>query len=165
MNFNNIYILVVIKEIVEKYNLKIISDIVKVGNKFNVIIILEFLNREDGLLGLINKYNFNFNNIVGIDGILRYLVLINNESDVIDVFLIDGLLKKYNLIVLKDDKNFFLLYYVIFVVCFEVLEKYLEIKLLVEEVGNLIINDVMIELNYDVDELKKDFKDVVIEFL
>ncbi|OOM13741.1 glycine betaine ABC transporter substrate-binding protein [Clostridium saccharobutylicum] len=165
MNFNNTYTLAVTKETAEKYNLKTISDIAKVGNKLNATTTLEFLNREDGLLGLTNKYNFNFNNTVGIDGTPRYSALINNESDVIDAFSTDGLLKKYNLTVLKDDKNFFPPYYAIPVVRSEVLEKYPEIKPLVEEVGSLITNDVMIELNYDVDELKKDPKDVAIEFL
>lgn len=165
MNFNNTYTLAVTKETAKKYNLKTISDLDKIGNKLTATTTLEFLNREDGLIGLAKKYNFNFKDTVGIDGTPRYSALMNNESDVIDAFSTDGLLKKYDLTVLEDDKNFFPPYYAIPVMRSEVLEEYPEIKPLVEEVGNLINNDVMIELNYEVDELKKDPKDVAIEFL
>jgi osmoprotectant transport system permease protein len=89
----------------------------------------------------------------------------NKESDVIDAFSTDGLLKKYDLSVLKDDKNFFPPYYAVPVVRAETLKKYPEIQPLVEEVGDLLNNDVMSELNYEVDELKKDPKDVAVEFL
>lgn len=165
MNFNNTYTLAVTKETAEKYNLKTISDLAKVGNELTATTTLEFLNREDGLIGLSKKYNFNFEDKVGIDGSPRYAALINKESDVIDAFSTDGLLKKYDLTVLKDDKHFFPPYYAIPVIRSEALKKYPEIAPLVEEVGELINDDVMIELNYEVDELKKDPKDVALEFL
>ncbi|AWK52104.1 ABC transporter permease [Clostridium beijerinckii] len=165
MNFNNTYTLAVTKETAEKYNLKTISDVAKVSNGLTATTTLEFLNREDGLIGLSKKYNLNFKDKIGIDGTPRYSALMNKESDIIDAFSTDGLLKKYDLTVLKDDKHFFPPYYAIPIVRSEILEKYPEIKPLVEEVGDLINDDVMSELNYEVDELKKDPKDVAIEFL
>ncbi|MFT8344255.1 MAG: glycine betaine ABC transporter substrate-binding protein [Clostridium beijerinckii] len=165
MGFNNTYTLAVTKETAKKYNLKTISDLSKVSNDITATTTLEFLNREDGLVGLSKKYNLNFKNTVGIDGSPRYAALMNKESDVIDAFSTDGLLKKYDLSVLKDDKNFFPPYYAVPVVRAEILKKYPEIQPLVEEVGDLLNNDVMGELNYEVDELKKDPKDVAVEFL
>lgn len=165
MGFNNTYTLAVTKETAKKYNLKTISDLSKVSNDITATTTLEFLNREDGLVGLAKKYNLNFKNTVGIDGSPRYAALMNKESDVIDAFSTDGLLKKYDLSVLKDDKNFFPPYYAVPVVRAETLKKYPEIQPLVEEVGDLLNNDVMGELNYEVDELKKDPKDVAVEFL
>lgn len=47
----------------------------------------------------------NFKNISAVDGGLRYTALNNNNSDIIDAFSTDGLLKAFNLKVLKDDKN------------------------------------------------------------
>ncbi|NRY63891.1 glycine betaine ABC transporter substrate-binding protein [Clostridium beijerinckii] len=165
MGFNNTYTLAVTKETAKKYNLKTISDLSKVSSDITATTTLEFLNREDGLVGLAKKYNLNFKNTVGIDGSPRYAALMNKESDVIDAFSTDGLLKKYDLSVLKDDKNFFPPYYAVPVVRAETLKKYPEIQPLVEEVGDLLNNDVMGELNYEVDELKKDPKDVAVEFL
>ncbi|WP_271813557.1 glycine betaine ABC transporter substrate-binding protein [Clostridium beijerinckii] len=165
MGFNNTYTLAVTKETAKKYNLKTISDLSKVSSDITATTTLEFLNREDGLVGLAKKYNLNFKNTVGIDGSPRYAALMNKESDVIDAFSTDGLLKKYDLSVLKDDKNFFPPYYAVPVVRAETLKKYPEIQPLVEEIGDLLNNDVMGELNYEVDELKKDPKDVAVEFL
>ncbi|GEP67081.1 glycine betaine/L-proline ABC transporter permease/substrate-binding protein [Clostridium beijerinckii] len=165
MGFNNTYTLAVTKETAKKYNLKTISDLFKVSNDITATTTLEFLNREDGLVGLSKKYNLNFKNTVGIDGSPRYAALMNKESDVIDAFSTDGLLKKYDLSVLKDDKNFFPPYYAVPVVRAETLKKYPEIQPLVEGVGDLLNNDVMSELNYEVDELKKDPKDVAVDFL
>lgn len=165
MNFNNTYTLAVTKETAQKYNLKTISDLAKVADKLTTTTTLEFLNREDGMIGLSKKYNLNFKDNVGIDGSPRYAALMNNESDVVDAFSTDGLLKKYDLTVLKDDKEFFPPYYAIPIMRSEVLEKYPEIKPLVEEVGDLINDNAMSELNYEVDELKKDPKDVAVEFL
>ncbi|WP_297427551.1 glycine betaine ABC transporter substrate-binding protein [Clostridium sp.] len=165
MGFNNTYTLAVTKETAKKYNLKTISDLAKVSNDLTATTTLEFLNREDGLVGLAKKYNFKFKDTVGIDGSPRYAALMNKESDVIDAFSTDGLLKKYDLNVLKDDKNFFPPYYAIPIIRAETLKKYPEIKPLVEEVGDLLNDEVMTGLNYEVDELKKDPKDVAIEFL
>lgn len=165
MGFNNTYTLAVTKETAEKYNLKTISDLAKVSNNLTATTTLEFLNREDGLVGLAKKYNFKFKDTVGIDGSPRYAALMNKESDVIDAFSTDGLLKKYDLSVLKDDKNFFPPYYAIPVIRAETLKKYPEIQPLVEEVGDLLNDEVMTVLNYEVDELKKDPKDVAVEFL
>ena len=41
-----------------------------------------------------------------MDGAPRYTALINDEVDVIDAFATDGLLKKFELSVLEDDKSF-----------------------------------------------------------
>lgn len=50
----------------------------------------------------------HFKDVILIDGSPRYTALINNESNVVD-----GLLKKFNLVVLEDDKNAFPTYYAI----------------------------------------------------
>ncbi|OOM73438.1 carnitine transport binding protein OpuCC precursor [Clostridium puniceum] len=165
MRFNNTYTLAVKKETAKKYNLELISDLAKVANQFTATTSLEFLNRQDGLIGLAEKYEFKFKDTIGIDGSPKYTALMNDESDVVDAFSTDGLLKKYDLKVLKDDKQFFPPYYAIPLVRSEVIEEYPEIVPIIEEVGELITDDVMSELNYQVDELRKEPKDVAIEFL
>lgn len=165
MGFNNTYALAVKRETAQKYNLDSISDMAKVGDKLIATTSLEFLNREDGVIGLKKKYNFNFKQEIGIDGTPKYTALINNESDVVDAFLTDGLLKKYDLKVLKDDKNFFPPYYAVPVVRSEVLDKHPEIVPIIENIAPLITNEVMSEMNYKVDELREDPNDVAKEFL
>lgn len=71
---------------------------------------IEFLNRYDGLKGMIEHYGLNFENTQGIEGSNRYVALVNNETDLTNAYTTDGLLKKFNLVSLEDDKNFFLPY-------------------------------------------------------
>ncbi|GAA0078393.1 glycine betaine ABC transporter substrate-binding protein [Clostridium sp. CTA-5] len=165
MGFNNTYALAVKKETAQKYNLDSITDIAKVGDKLIATTSLEFLNREDGVIGLKKKYNFNFKQEIGIDGTPKYTALMNNESDVVDAFLTDGLLKKYDLKILKDDRNFFPPYYAVPIVRSEVLDKHPEILPIIENIAPLITNEVMSEMNYKVDELREDPNDVAKEFL
>ncbi len=74
-------------------------------------------------------------------------------------------MKKFGLKTLEDDKNFFPPYYAIPVIRAEVLEKYPEITGIMEELGPFLTNEVMIELNYKVDELQQTPAAVAHDFL
>lgn len=165
MNFNNTYTLAVTPETAKKYNLKTISDLAKIGGRLRSGTTLEFLNRKDGLPGLLEKYDFKFKKSIGLDGSPRYVALMNGESDVVDAYATDGLLKKFNLVTLKDDKNFFPPYYAMPIVRGEVLKKYPEIIQPLKELGTHLTDEVMTELNYEVDELQKQPADVAHSFL
>lgn len=165
MEFNNTYVLAVTKEKANKYNLETISDLEKVDSEFITGTTFEFLNREDGLLGIEKVYNLKFKDSKGLDGSPRYLALNNNDTDIVDAFSTDGLLKKFNLVSLKDNKNFFPPYYAIPLVRGEVLEEYPQLAPIIENLGSVLSNEIMQELNYEVDELQKDPKVVAREFL
>lgn len=165
MGFNNTYVLAVTKETASKYNLKTISDLANFSNQLSAGTTLEFLNREDGIPGLTKHYNLNFKNTTGLDGSPRYLALINKDTDVVDAFSTDGLLKKFELVTLKDDKNFFPPYYAIPLMRGEISETYPELIPIVEELGDALSDEIMVELNYQVDELQKDPKEVATNFL
>lgn len=165
MNFNNTYTLAVKKDLAYKYNLNNISDLKSIANSLKISPTLEFVNREDGLKGLSEEYSFEFNKVIPIDGSSRYLALMNDESDVIDAFSTDALLKKFDLQVLKDDKNFFPPYNAIPMIRKEVLDKYPEISPLIDKLGVLLTDDVMRNLNYEVDEKGINPSEVAEEFL
>ena len=165
MGFNNTYTLAVRPETAEQYHLKTFSDLAKVAKNLNAGTTLEFLNRDDGLPGVKKKYQFSFAKEVGLDGSPRYTALMNKDVDVVDAFSTDGLLKKFGLTVLKDDKSFFPPYYAIPIMRSETLKKYPEIVPLLEKVGEKLTDDVMMDLNYQVDELQKEPGDVAREFL
>lgn len=165
MGFNNTYTLAVKKETSEKYNLQTVSDLAKVANLFISGTTFEFLNRDDGLPGVEKKYNFKFKESLALDSSPRYIALDNNDVDVIDAFSTDGLLKKYELVTLEDDLNFFPPYYAIPIINEDVLLKYPEIEPLMAELGTVLTNDVMIELNYKVDELQEKPDKVAHDFL
>lgn len=165
MGFNNTYVLAVTSETAEKYNLSTISDLAQVGNKLKAGTTLEFLNRIDGIPGLTEHYNFTFKDAIGLDGSPRYVALMNEETDVVDAFSTDGLLKKFELVTLKDDKTFFPPYYAIPLMREEITEEYPELIPLIEKLGDILTDEVMVELNYKVDELQMEPAVVAHDFL
>ncbi|GAA0711470.1 glycine betaine ABC transporter substrate-binding protein [Paraclostridium ghonii] len=165
MSFNNTFALAVTKETAEKYNLETISDFAKVSKNFRAGTTFEFLNREDGLLGLKKEYNFDLKSEIALDSSPRYIALNNGDVDVIDAFTTDGLIKKFDLKLLEDDKQFFPPYYVIPVIKSDVLNKYPEIEPLLKDLGEVLTDEIMMELNYKVDELHMDPDVVAKDFL
>ena len=165
MSFNNTYALAVTKETANKYNLKTISDLTRVSKDLTIAPTLEFINREDGLPGLEKTYGLEFKDTIGIDGSPRYTALLNDSAQVIDAFTTDGLLKKFNLVVLEDDKSFFPPYNAIPLVRKDILEKYPEIENILNNLGTYLTDEVMQDLNYQVDELGQSPEKVATDFL
>ena len=165
MSFNNTYTLAVTQEMAEKNNLNKISDLSKIAGTLTSGATFEFLNREDGLPGLQETYGFQFEKSLALDSSPRYTALKNGEVDIIDAFSTDGLLKKFELKTLEDDKKFFPPYYAIPIIRGEALEKYPEVAEILEELCPVLTNEVMIELNYMVDELQQSPAEVAESFL
>ncbi|WP_294186142.1 glycine betaine ABC transporter substrate-binding protein [uncultured Clostridium sp.] len=165
LGFNNTYAMAVTKETAEKYNLKTVSDLAKVSNQLTLGPTIQFPNREDGLIGLEKTYNMKFKAVKPMETGLRYTALNSGETDVTDAFTTDGLIEKFDLVVLEDDKKFFPPYDAVTVVKEETLEEYPELEEVIGLLDGLITEEKMIKMNYEVDENKRDPKDVAIEFL
>lgn len=151
LGFNNTYVIAVKKDFADKNNLNTISDLAKISSNLNAGFTMEFANRPDGYLGVQKKYNLNFKSVKGIDAGLRYTSLANNETQVLDAFSTDGLLKKFDLKLLKDDMNFFPPYYAVPVIRAETLKKYPELKDVFQLLEGKITDEDMRTLNYKVD--------------
>lgn len=165
IGFNNTFTLSVLPETAEKYNLKTISDLAKVSDKLTVSSTLEFANRKDGLKGLLKHYGMKFNKSIPIDGSSIFLALANKEADVISAYSTDGLIKKFNVLILEDDKHFLPPYYAVPIVRAETLEEHPELEDVLKLFDNLISSEEMQEMNYEVDELEKNPKNVARDFL
>ena len=165
MAFNNTYTLAVKPETAQEYNLKTFSDLARVSDQMVISPTLEFTNRDDGLPGVMKKYDMDFKKVVAMDSSPRYIALMNGESDVVDAFATDGLLKKFDLTVLEDDQQFFPPYYAVPVIRSDVLEQYPELEDLLSQLGDTLTNEVMSDLNYQVDEEGKDPEAVAHDYL
>lgn len=165
MNFNNTYALAVTQETAKKYKLETVSDFAKVASKMKSGTTYEFLNRDDGLPGMEKVYGFKMGSSIAIDSAPRYTALVNKEVDVIDAFTTDGLLMKFKLKILEDDKHFFPPYNPFPIIRTDRLEEYPEIVPVLEKLGDALTEEVMMELNYKVDELHQAPSKVSKEFL
>lgn len=164
-SFNNTYTLALRPDTAKKYNLKNISDLKGVAEKLSIASTLEFLNREDGVPGLSKLYGFKFKKEIGMDGSPRYTALENDEVQVVDAFATDGLLKKFGLTVLNDDKNYFPPYHAVPVIRQDTLDEYPEIEKVCNDLSVILTDDVMAEMNYQVDEKGREPREVAHEFL
>lgn len=165
IGFNNTYALAVPQELASKNNLESISDL---GNFAKDLVFgaeHEFFNREDGYDGLIKVYGLTFKNIAKMDVSLKYQAIGQGKMDVTDAFTTDGQLKALNLMVLKDDKNFFPPYYAAPIVRNEVLENNPQLEELLNKLAGTIDDQKMQELNYKVDNEKQTIKKVAEDFL
>jgi len=151
LGFNNTYVVAVKKDFAKKNNLNTVSDLAKISGNLKAGFTMEFANRQDGYLGLQKLYNLNFSNVKGIDGGLRYTSLLNNETEVLDAFSTDGLLQKFDLKLLKDNKNFFPPYYAVPIVREDTLKKYPQLKGILAQLDGKISDNEMRAMNYKVD--------------
>lgn len=165
IGFNNTYALAVRKDIADKYSLNSISDLAKVSQDLTIGTTMEFSERPDGLKGLESVYNLKFKDEKKLDSGLRYTAISSDETQVVDAFTTDGMVKAINLKILQDDKNFFPPYYAAPLVSEKFLTAHPDLKLELDKLQGKISNDKMMELNYDVDKLGEDPKAVAHEFL
>ncbi len=163
--FNNTYGLVIRKDIAEKYNIKTYSDLAKYAPELNFGAEYDFYEREDGYNALCSAYGFKFKKASDMDIGLKYQAINSNEIDVMNVFTTDGQLSTSDVVTLKDDKNFFTNYYCGTVVRKDTLEKYPELEDVLMKMQDIITDSEMAKLNYEVENNKRDEKDVAKEFL
>lgn len=165
IGFNNTYTLSINSDFSQENNLTKISDLTRVQDELVLGAVYEFINREDGLKGLEITYNLSFGKVIPLDGSNRYLALSNGNVNVIDAFSTDGLIKKYDLVVLEDDMNYFIPYYAVTVFSKEILDKHPELNEVLALLDGIITKEKMQAMNYEVDE--KGFEPYVVaqEFL
>lgn len=163
--FNNTYTLAMEKDVAKEYGIETYSDLTQYSRKFVFSPTLAFENRADGLPGLQSRYDLEFKSITSMDGALRYQALKRGDAQVIDAYSTDGLLKKFDLKVLEDDKSFFPPYYAVPLVREDTLEKYPELEEILNKLSGKIDEETMIELNYQVDEEGKTPEKVAHDFL
>ena len=162
---NNTYVLAVSKETAEKYNLKTVSDLKNVNGTLRFGCSPEFAVRDDGLPGIEKTYGLKFKSIHNFSGTLMYTAINSGEVDVITAFSTDGLLQKYDLVLLEDDKNFFPPYFMLAFINGDTLKKYPELVEPMSMMYDLLDDETMQGLNYKVVEEGQDRADVARQFL
>jgi len=170
-SFNNTYALAIKKDMIDAMGTSIssLSEYVnKDPQKVLIAVNDTFYEREkDGIFAMAEAYGMNIlrKNVKAMDTGLTYDAIDRDQVDVAMVFGTDAKLRKFDLLVLEDDKNFFPIYNISIVVNKDVLDKYPEIEKILLPITQLIDTDTMINLNYEVDGKGKPARMVAEEFL
>ncbi|MCB2310282.1 glycine/betaine ABC transporter substrate-binding protein [Clostridium tagluense] len=163
--FNDTYALAIKKSVTDKLNINTYSDLASKSDSLKFGAEPDFYEREDGYKGLQKEYNFKFKEKRELDIGLKYEAINSDNVDVINAFSTDALLKKYDMKVIVDDKNFFPSYFASTLIREETLKKYPELENVLNKLQGKINDKEMIQMNYLVESEKKDPKDVAVEFL
>ncbi|MCB2298759.1 glycine betaine ABC transporter substrate-binding protein [Clostridium tagluense] len=163
--FNDTYALAIKKSVADKLNINTYSDLASKSDSLKFGAEPDFYEREDGYKGLQKEYNFKFKEKRELDIGLKYEAINSDNVDVINAFSTDALLKKYDMKVIVDDKNFFPSYFASTLIREETLKKYPELENVLNKLQGKINDKEMIQMNYLVESEKKDPKDVAVEFL
>ncbi len=103
--FNNTYAIALARSFAQQRGLKKVSDLAKFPDlRFGFS--YEFLNRHDGWPGLARTYKLVVRP-VGIEHGLAYQAVRENMLVVTDVYSTDGDIKKFDLFLLEDDRQYF----------------------------------------------------------
>jgi osmoprotectant transport system permease protein len=107
LGFENTYAIAVRRETAERYGLRTLSDLARASPQLNAGFTADFIGRADGLPGLARIYGMRFMSVRPLSPALKYRAVASRDVDVIDGYSTDGLLVRYDLVVLVDDKKFF----------------------------------------------------------
>src|SRR5206468_975944 len=119
-----------------------------------------FLNRADGWIGLAQAYGLTARP-VGMEHALTYGAIRDGKLDVTDAYSTDGDLKKFDLVLLEDDRRFFPGYLAVPLVRGELNDS---AKQVLEELAGTMTQEEMQSLNQSVQE-KKSLRDVAAQWL
>jgi glycine betaine/choline ABC-type transport system substrate-binding protein len=108
LGFDNTFVLAMKPETVEKLGIRKISDLKAHEKTLRAGVGHEFFEREDGYRGLAAAYDLKLENAPrGIELGLIYQALMEGEVDFVVGSATDGLIDKFGLVVLEDDRSYF----------------------------------------------------------
>lgn len=106
LGFKNDYALAMRAERARALGIATISDLTRHPD-LKIGLSHEFLGRADGWAGLRAFYDLPFSRPPGFDNAVAHQALANASLDLIDVYTTDAKIRRYDLTVLDDDRQFF----------------------------------------------------------
>lgn len=171
LGFDNTYAVAVPEKTAEEYGLETVSDLIPVADQLVFGAEHEFFTQEGSMkFGPFTQfYGLNFKDSVSVDVSLKYAAIESGSFDVTEVYATDGLNRKAELKVLKDDLEFFPDYNGALLVRDDTFEKFSDAAPNLAEVLSLlegqISNEDMVEMTYRVDVLGEAVDTVATDFL
>ncbi|MFF0340540.1 glycine betaine ABC transporter substrate-binding protein [Kribbella sp. NPDC004875] len=169
---NNSYGFAMTRKESEKTHITKLSQIASLPVKERTFCVeSEFANRNDGFEPMLKHYGIPLgtgvprNNIRTLDTGAVYAATSNGDCRFGEIFTTDGRIKSLDLQVLQDDKKYFPAYNVAPVISKKVLDKYPQLRDLLQPVSDKLTDPVLIELNAQVDVDGREPADVAMDWL
>src|SRR3954471_8860149 len=107
LGFQNTYAIAVTRATAASYHLRTLSDLARESPHLTAGFTADFIGRNDGMAGLSRVYGLKPRAVRPLAPAVKYQALASGAVDVIDGYSTDGLLARYDLVTLIDDKHFF----------------------------------------------------------
>jgi osmoprotectant transport system permease protein len=107
LGFENTYAMSVRTEMAERLGLRTLSDFAAVSPDMRAGFTADFIGLPDGLPGLRQAYGLAPKTVSALAPAVKYQALAQGAVDIIDAYSTDGLLERFPLTVLEDDRRFF----------------------------------------------------------
>jgi osmoprotectant transport system permease protein len=166
LGFENTFAIVIRGEDAKTYHIKTLSDVGQYTPNWQAGFGYEFLEREDGYAGLARTYGLRFaSRPKSLDLGLLYRALASKQVDLVAGNSTDGLIPVLKLTILKDDRRYFPPYEAVPILNRQSLQKYPQLRQVLEKLAGKINSSAMQKLNYEVDGQKRPVEAVVKAFL
>jgi osmoprotectant transport system substrate-binding protein/osmoprotectant transport system permease protein len=107
LGFENTYAIAVRRQTAREHGLRTLSDLARASPRLVAGFTPDFIGRPDGLPGLQRAYGLRPREVRSLVQAVKYRALAEGAVDVIDGYSTDGLIARYDLVVLEDDRRFF----------------------------------------------------------
>ncbi len=174
-NFNDTYAFGVSAPTAQRLDVRSLSDVAALPVADRTFCVDdEFFSRSDGFIPMLQKYGIPYNtpdgvparNVTRMDaGVVYTATAKSAPCNFGMIYTTDGRVKNLKLVVLDDDKKFFLPYSGTAVVRGEVLDRYPRLRTLLGTISERLTNDLMQDLNGRVDIEGQDPSDVAYDWL
>jgi len=166
LGFNNTFAILIRGEAAKRFGVRTISDIASYSPDWLAAFGYEFIERADGFEGLSETYDLKFAEPPRVMELgLTYRALAEQRVDLIAGDSTNGLIAALDLFVLEDDQQYFPPYDGVPVFRSETLQRYPQLREVINRLAGSIDEDQMRRMNYQVDGEGKLVKEVVEEFL
>lgn len=166
LGFSNTFAVLVRGEVAERHGLRTISQAAAFAPGWRAGFGQDFMSRPDGYAGFSRAYRLRFAGPPReMDLSLTYRALKDGQVDVIVGNSTDGLIARYGLVQLQDDRRYFPPYDAVPVIRREVLDGHPSVREALGRLGGKLTEATMRELNFQVDGEHREPRRVVAAWL
>ena len=165
LGFENTFAILVRGADARQLNLKTISDAASYTPQWRAGFGQDFKSRADGYPGFSKAYGLKFKDVREMDLSLTYIALTSKQVDLIAGNSTDGRIATMDLVQLTDDRRYFPPYEAVYLVRQDSLTRVPALRDVLSKLANAISTEEMRRLNSEIDEKKRDPREVVREWV